>query len=93
MTKIAVSSSVSLAKRLQLGRGDDFPFNKQLEPVGGLFEFPQRITNLRDEFRYAATAVRFTVIRTNRRSGPENLLAQHLRHRVLRQLSKYPDDA
>lgn len=65
VTKMAREFVVLLAKSLQFGGRENFPINKQFEPVGGFFKFPQRITDLRDEFRLVASAIGFPVIRTD----------------------------
>ena len=47
---------------------DDFRCGQQLQPVGRFFQFAQTVAELRDEFRFRASAISLAIVRPDRRS-------------------------
>ena len=54
-----------LPERRNLFWSDDVCTDKELEPVGGFFQFPEGIATLSDNFGLAARAVRFAIVRAD----------------------------
>src|ERR1043165_3118346 len=92
-TKIAVSSSHSTCRGASFFGMTKLCIKKQLEPVGGFFDFLQTVAALRDELRLTARSEGLPIVCSHRRPGTEHLLAKNLCFNRFRQSRKHPNNS